>query len=77
MTAATCKAVEIFLEADFQMYTDWGNSVPFVVNQMTSIFNNVVTLYDNEGVNLLLSNIFAWTVSDPYSSASNSSESLN
>jgi Metallo-peptidase family M12/GEVED domain/Ig-like domain CHU_C associated len=74
--AVTCRAVEIYLEADFKMYTDWGNSVPNVVNTMTGIFNNVSLLYDNEGVNLVISQLFVWTSIDPYASAASTSAGL-
>ncbi|AWV96960.1 Ig-like domain-containing protein [Arcticibacterium luteifluviistationis] len=75
--AAGCKAVEVYLEADYQMYTDWGGSVQTVVNTLTSIFNNVSLLYDNEGVNLVISTLFVWETPDPYTSATDTEESLN
>ncbi|MFT6479363.1 MAG: hypothetical protein ACI9V1_003396 [Spirosomataceae bacterium] len=76
-SAAGCKAVEIYLEADYQMYSDWGGSVQTVVNTMTSIFNNVSLLYDNEGINLVISTLFVWDSVDPYTSANDTSESLD
>jgi hypothetical protein len=75
--AAGCKAVDIYLEADYQMYTDWGSSVQTVVNTMTSIFNNVSLLYDNEGINLVISTLFVWETPDPYTTATSTIESLN
>ena len=75
-SAATCRAVEIYLEADYKMYQDWGNSVNNVVNTMTSIFNNVSQLYDNEGVNLVISTLFVWNTPDPYQSATGTSSML-
>ncbi len=76
ISAATCRAVEIYLEADYKMYQDWGNSVNNVVNTMTSIFNNVSQLYDNEGVNLVISTLFVWNTPDPYQSATGTSQML-
>lgn len=76
-SAATCRAVEIYLEADYKMYQDWGNSVNNVVNTMTSIFNNVSQLYDNEGVNLVISTLFVWNTPDPYQSATGTSNMLD
>jgi hypothetical protein len=75
--AAGCKAVEIYLEADNQMYLDWGGSVQTVVNTMTAVFNNVSLLYDNEGLNLVISTLFVWTTPDPYRTALDTSQSLN
>ncbi|MCP9768829.1 hypothetical protein EGI22_12960 [Lacihabitans sp. LS3-19] len=77
VSVSTCKTVEIFLEADYQMYLDWGSNATTVTNQMTSIFNNVATLYFNEGVSIVLSSLFVWTTSDPYSSATTTSQSLD
>ena len=75
-SAATCRAVEVYLEADYEMFQDWGNSVPTVVNTMTAIFNNVSQLYDNEGVNLVISTLFVWNTPDPYLSATGTSQML-
>ncbi len=75
--APGCKAVEVYLEADNQTYLDWGGSVQTVVNTMTGIFNNVSLLYDNEGINLVISTLFVWTSPDPYRTAQNTIESLN
>lgn len=75
-SAAGCTAVEVYLEADYQMYSDWGGSVQTVVNTMTSVFNNVSLLYDNEGINLVISTLFVWTTPDPYTAATSTSQSL-
>lgn len=75
--AAGCKAVEVYLEADNQTYLDWGESVQTVVNTMTGIFNNVSLMYDNEGINLVISTLFVWTTPDPFRTATNTTESLN
>lgn len=75
-SATTCRAVEIYLEADNKMFTDWG-SVDLVTSRMTTIFNNVATLYDNQGINLVISTLFIWTTPDPYESSTNSSTALN
>jgi hypothetical protein len=69
--------VRIYLEADYQMYNDWGSNVTTVINQMTAIFNQVAILYANETVNVALSGVFVWTSTDPYASATNTSTSLS
>lgn len=75
-TAVCMPLVRIYLEADYKMYTDWGSNVTTVTNQMTAIFNQVAILYANETVNIALSGIFVWTSTDPYASATTTSESL-
>lgn len=71
-----CKAVEIFFEADYQTYLDNGSNVNNVVNMITSIFNNVVQLYANEDVNVIMSELFVWTSADPYASSGTTSTML-
>lgn len=77
VSSSTCKTVEIYLEADYQMYLDWGSNTNTVVNQMTSIFNNVAALYLNEGVSIVISTLFVWNSVDPYTSATSTGESLD
>jgi hypothetical protein len=76
-TSTTCRALEVYLEADNQMYLDLGSTTQAVINHMTAIFNNVSLLYDNEGVDLVISTLFVWTIPDPYGTATNTSQSLN
>lgn len=71
-----CKAVEIYFEADYQTYIDNGNSVTNVANMVTSIFNNVVQLYANEDVNVIMSELFVWVTPDPYASSASTSTML-
>jgi len=62
--------VDIMLEADNYTYNQWGGTTN-VVNTLTSIFNNVVQLYNNDEVRIQLSQIFVWTTVDPYNPATN------
>ncbi len=71
-----CKAVEIYFEADYQTYLDNGSSVTNVANMLTSLFNNVVQLYAAEDVNVIMSELFIWTSTDPYASSGNTSAML-
>lgn len=69
-TAATtgvgCKTVTVYLECDYQMYLDNGSSVANVTNYVTSFFNQVATLYQNENIDIQISEIYVWTSPDPY-----------
>ena len=77
ISATTCRALEVYLEADYQMFVDWGKNVQNVVNPMTAIFNNVAALFDNSGVNLVISKIYVWTIPDPYLSATSAGGALS
>jgi hypothetical protein len=61
-----CKTVNIYFECDYKLYTDKGSSVPSVTNYVTSLFNQISTLYANENVGVAISQIFVWTSPDPY-----------
>jgi hypothetical protein len=61
-----CKTVSVFFECDYQMYLDNGSNVTNVTNYVTSFFNQVATLYQNENVDIQISEIFVWTTPDPY-----------
>ncbi|MCE9538269.1 MAG: zinc-dependent metalloprotease, partial [Bacteroidetes bacterium] len=58
--------VKIYFECDYEMYTDNGNSVTNVGNFVTGMFNVIKTLYTNESIGVEISQIYAWSASDPY-----------
>ncbi|NOT36139.1 MAG: T9SS type A sorting domain-containing protein [Saprospiraceae bacterium] len=62
----SCKAVKIFLECDYRMYSDRGNSKSQVEIFITGAFNVVKALYAAEKVVLEISEIKVWTTQDPY-----------
>jgi hypothetical protein len=72
-----CKTVNIYFECDYKLYTDKGSSVTNVTNYVTSLFNQVATLYANENVGVAISQIYVWTSSDPYVSQNNTGNMLN
>jgi hypothetical protein len=57
--------VRVFLEADFQLYTNKG-SVSGTVNYLSGVFNVIATLYNNITVSTYVSQIFIWVEDDPY-----------
>lgn len=65
----TANVVDVYLEADYQLYQNKG-SVINTANYLTGIFNNSQIIYTNDGISVALSEIFVWTSSDGYSSAS-------
>ncbi|MFI5172672.1 MAG: GEVED domain-containing protein [Chitinophagales bacterium] len=60
---------KIYFESDYQLYQNKG-SVTNTTNYITGIYNNSAIIYTNETVPTQISEIFVWTTSDGYSSAS-------
>ncbi len=71
----SCRKVKLYWEADNELYLNKG-TVANTENYLTAVFNQVATLYLNEGINLELSEIFVWDTADPYDGTS-SSTALN
>jgi len=63
----TTKCIRQYLECDYALYQAKGSSVTNTTNYITSAFNNVATLYANDGMTLRISQIFVWTTLDSYS----------
>ena len=70
-TSARC--VTIYFEIDFDLYEANNNNTTTTTNWMTSVFNNVQTLYANDGISIAIKNIFIWTTQDPYDGIGTSS----
>ncbi|MEP7146838.1 MAG: M12 family metallo-peptidase, partial [bacterium] len=58
--------VKVYFEADYKLYTDAGNNIDTVANFISGMFNAVKTIYQNEGIPFVISQIGVWTVPDPY-----------
>lgn len=72
-SAAGC--VRIYFEVDYDIYQNKGGTTG-ATNYVTGIFNQVATLYANENVNVVISEIYMWTNPSPYNGTS-SSQLLN
>jgi hypothetical protein len=72
-----CKTVQVYFECDNKLYTDKGSSTANVNTYVTGLFNQVATLYANENVGMVISQIFVWTTLDPYRGYSSTSSVLN
>jgi len=70
------ECIEIYVECDYSMYASLGYNVTNVRNYVMSLFNEVSVLYANERINILLSEIYVWTTTDPYRSYATSSALL-
>lgn len=60
--------VRLYFETEYDIYQTRG-SVLSVENFVSAIFNQVATLYQNENIEVRISEIFIWVSPDPYTSA--------
>jgi hypothetical protein len=58
--------VEVYVEADYKSYLDNGSSVPNTEAWVTTLFNEVLTLYANETIPVSVSDVFVYTSPDPF-----------
>lgn len=71
VTSARC--VTVYFEIDYNLFTNNNNSTTTTSNWITSVFNNVQTLYNNDGITVALKSIYIWTSLDPYEGIGTSS----
>lgn len=57
--------VRLYFETEFDIFQTFGNSI-LVEFFVSSIFNQVSTIYQNENISTSLSEIFIWTSVDPF-----------
>ena len=67
------RCVSMYFEIDKNLYQSNNNNTTTTTNWMTSVFNNVQTLYANDGISVAIKNIFIWTTQDPYEGIGTSS----
>ena len=63
------KCVKVYIECDYALYQNKGGTTG-TVNWITAVFNNVATLYANENITTVISEIFVWSTPDSYSKTS-------
>lgn len=69
----TTRCVTMYFEIDYNIYLQNGSDTTNTTNWMTSVFNNVQTLYNNDTINIALKSMYIWTTQDPYEGAGTSS----
>lgn len=77
ITNIACGSVEIYIEADHQLYLDQGSSMTNTINYVTALFSKVATLYTNENLSIVISEIKIWNTVDPYAGGTSSLQVLN
>jgi hypothetical protein len=63
---SSARCVSLYFEIDHDLYLANGSSLTTTTNWMTSVFNNVQTLYSNDNITVSLKSIFIWADQDPY-----------
>lgn len=71
-----CKVISVYFECDYKLYQDKGSNTTNVINYVSSLFNQVATLYFNENIDIQISSIYVWTSTDPYASYTSTSNLL-
>lgn len=60
------RCVSFYFEVDNNLFVQNGSNTTTTTNWMTSVFNNVQTLYNNDGISVGLKSIYIWSDPDPY-----------
>ena len=64
--ANTLKCVTFYYEVDYDLYLSNNSSIETAANWATSVFNNVQTLFANDGITTALNAVYVWTTPDVY-----------
>ncbi|MFZ1685931.1 MAG: M12 family metallo-peptidase [Flavobacteriales bacterium] len=67
----TVKCVRLYWETTYAIFQD-KDSVAGVVSYVTGLFNQSATLYANDGISVMLQQVFVWNVPSPYTGTSTS-----
>lgn len=73
----TGNCVEIYVECDFKSYQDNGSSVPNTEAWVAALWNEVITLYENESIPVAVSDVLVYTTTDPFAGLNTTSAVLN
>lgn len=65
-TSASCKAVKIYIECDYSLYQFFNGNTDDLINYVFELFNASATIFRNDGINILVSEIFIWKTPDNY-----------
>lgn len=72
-SALSQRCVTIYFEVDNDLYQDNNSNSTTTTNWMTAVFNNVQTIYSNDGITTAIKAIYIWTTADPYDGIGTSS----
>lgn len=57
--------LRVYIETDYQLYQEEGGIIQ-AADQIVDLFNVVSTLYYNEEITIIISEIYVWVTEDPY-----------
>ncbi len=69
LLSANC--VDWYYEIDYDVFVGKG-SLANVNSYIQGVFNQVATLYNNDGISIILQTLYVWTATDPYTGPSTS-----
>lgn len=69
----TDRCVTMYFEVDYDLFFQNNESETETTDWMTAAFNNMQTLYENDGITVALKSIYIWTEPDPYEGIGESS----
>jgi|GEM_PF-4219799 len=75
-STTTPECVTVFVEVDYNMYLKQGSNVSTAESWVMNLFAQVAILYMEHNVPVNISGIQVWDTTDPYVSASNTSQAL-
>lgn len=61
----TIRCVKLYWEVNYNIFQDKG-SVTATTNYVTGLFNQSAIIYDNDGVDVQLQEVFVWDTASPY-----------
>lgn len=70
---STNKCVNFYFEVDYNLFQSNNSNTMTTLNWITSVFNNVQTLFANDGITVALNSVYIWTTPDVYQGAGTSS----
>lgn len=66
-----CNKLSIYWEVDYSLYNhNFNNNFNNTVNYLSGLFNQVATLFFNEGITAELSELYVWTTPDTFTTTS-------
>ena len=71
------QSIRVYLEVDYDIYLDQGQSKKAAAQFVSAIFSQSALLYQNESVPLSLSEVFVWESTSPYGSLNDTGSLLN
>ena len=68
----SAKCTSIYFEIENDIYLAGGSNTTTTANWMASVFNNVQTIFNNDGITTAIKSLYIWTSPDPYTGSTSS-----